>query len=126
MQAALASTAVTGRDIVNYGEIAKRAVGAGIITLVLASLLVGIEAVSTNFGLEINTRYRAVFCASTGVAIVYFLSQLMHAGRPTPAVVGGFLMLVAFAILEWAYLQGLPLGDQLPFAAQVVNWAAAL
>src|SRR6266446_4557569 len=126
MQAALASTAVTGRDIVNYGEIAKRAVGAGIITLVLSCLLVGIEAVSTNFGLEINTRYRAVFCASVGVAVVYFLSQLMHAGRAMPAVVGGLLILVAFGVLEWAYLQGSPLGDLLPFEAQVVNWAAAI
>jgi branched-chain amino acid transport system permease protein len=126
MQAALASTAKNGRDTVNYRDIAKRAVGAGFITLVLACLLVGIEAVSTTAGLEIRTRYRAVFCASIGVAIVYFLSQLMHAGRAMPAVVGGLLILVAFGILEWAYLQGLPLGDLLPFEAQVVNWAAAI
>src|SRR5882672_2232126 len=102
MQAALASTAKNGRDTVNYRDIAKRAVGAGFITLVLACLLVGIEAVSTTAGLEIRTRYRAVFCASIGVAIVYFLSQLMHAGRAMPAVVGGLLILVAFGILEWA------------------------
>ncbi len=120
MQAALASHAI------DYRDIAKRAVGAGLVTLVLACLLVGIEALSTTTGLEIRTRYRAVFCASVGVAIVYFLSQLLHAGRAAPAVAGGLLMLVAFGILEWAYLQGLPLGDQLPFEAQVVNWAAAL
>ena len=126
MQAALASTAMIGRDTVNYRDIAKRAVGAGFVTLVLACLLVGIEALSTTTGLEIRTRYRAVFCASIGVAIVYFLSQLMHAGRAMPAVVGGLLILVTFGILEWAYLQGLPLGDLLPFEAQVVNWAAAI
>ena len=74
MQAVLASKAVNYSDAVDYRDIAKRAIGAGLVTLVLASLLVGIEAVSTNFGLEINTRYRAVFCASIGVAIVYFLS----------------------------------------------------
>src|ERR1039457_7004425 len=113
-------------DAVNYRDIAKRAVGAGFVTLVLACLLIGIEAVSTTTGLEIHTRYRAVFCASVGVAIVYFLSQLLHAGRAAPAVVGGLIMLAAFGVLEWAYLQGLPLGDQLPFDAQVVNWAGAL
>ena len=120
MQAAVASKPI------NYRDMAKRAVGAGFVTLVLACLLVGIEAVSTTTGLEINTRYRAVFCAAIGVAIVYFLSQLLHAGRGFPAVIGGLVMLVAFGILEWAYLQGLPLGGQLPFEAQVVNWAAAL
>jgi branched-chain amino acid transport system permease protein len=43
-----------------------------------------------------------------------------------PAVIGGIVLLAAFGALEWAYLNGSPLGDQLPFDAQVVNWAAAL
>src|SRR5438874_13553067 len=104
MQFALASKSLTRGESVNYAEIAKRAVAAGFITLVLSCLLVGIEAVSTNFGLEINTRYRAVFCASVGVAIVFFLSQLMHAGRPTPAVIGGLLMVVAHTTHDQPHL----------------------
>ncbi len=109
-----------------YGEFAKRAVLAGIVTLVLTCLLVGIEAVSTTTGLEIHTRYRAVLFASVGVGLVYFFAQLTHAGHPKPAIFAGLALLIAFGILEWAYLQGMPLGDQLPFDAQVVNWAAAL
>jgi branched-chain amino acid transport system permease protein len=111
---------------VDYRDIAKRSVGAGIVTLLLACLIVGIEAVSTTTGLEINTRYRAVFSASIGVAVVYYLSQLLHAGRGMPAVLGGLAMLALFGILEWAHLNGMTLGDQLPFESQVVNWASAL
>jgi branched-chain amino acid transport system permease protein len=120
MQAALAGPAPDIR------EFAKRAVLAGIVTLVLSCLLIGIEAVSTTTGLEIHTRYRAVFCASIGVALVYFFSQMTHAGKPLPAIVGGVLLLAGFGVLEAAYLNGSPLGDQLPFEAQVVNWAAAI
>src|SRR5258706_778763 len=117
--------AVSSKPI-DYQRIAKHALGAGFVTLLLACLLVGIEAVSTTTGLDIHTRYRAVFAASIGVAIVYFLSQLVHMGRGLPAVIGGLVLLAAFGVLEWAYLNGSPLGDQLPFEAQVVNWAAAL
>ncbi|HYV89542.1 MAG TPA: DUF3382 domain-containing protein, partial [Candidatus Polarisedimenticolia bacterium] len=120
MQAVLAGPAPDIR------EFAKRAVLAGIVTLVLSCLLIGIEAVSTTTGLEIHTRYRAVFCASIGVAIVYFFSQMTHAGKPLPAIIGGLLLLAGFGALEAAYLNGSPLGDQLPFEAQVVNWAAAI
>src|ERR1043166_5343679 len=118
--------AVMAAKAPDYREFAKRAVVAGFVTLVLTCLLIGIEAVSTTAGLEIHTRYRAVFYASAGVAIAYFLAQLTHAGHPKAAIFGGLALLTAFGILEWAYLQGLPLGDQLPFDAQVVNWAAAL
>src|SRR5450432_3602806 len=120
MQAALAGPAPDIR------EFAKRAVLAGVVTLVLACLLIGINAVSTTTGLEIHTRYRAVFAASIGVAIVYFFSQMTHAGKPLPAIIGGLLLLAGFGVLEAAYLNGSPLGDQLPFEAQVVNWAAAI
>jgi branched-chain amino acid transport system permease protein len=118
--------AAAAHDIIDYRNFAKRAIGAGIVTLVLTSLMVGIQTVSTTTGLEVATRYRAVFFASIGVAIVYFLSLLLQAGRALPAFVGGLVLLGAFAILEWAWLEGLPLGDQLPFSDQVVNWAAAL
>ena len=69
--------------VVDYREFTKRALVAGFVTLVLASLLVGIEAVSTVSGLHVATRYRAVFCASIGVAIVYFLMEMLKDKQQT-------------------------------------------
>ena len=112
--------------VVDYREFTKRALVAGFVTLVLASLLVGIEAVSTVSGLEVATRYRAVFCASIGVAIVYFLMEMLKAGRTLVPLVVSLAMIVLFAVLEWARAEGLPLGDQLPFDSWVVNWGVML
>ena len=111
---------------VDYREFTKRALVAGFVTLVLASLIVGIEAVSTVNGLEVATRYRAVFCASIGVAIVYFLMEMLKAGRALVPLVVSLAMIVLFAVLEWARAEGLPLGDQLPFDSWVVNWGVML
>src|SRR5215831_14718192 len=111
---------------VDYREFTKRAIIAGLVTLVLASLLVGIETVSTVNGLEVATRYRAVFFASAGVAVVYFLIEMLKAGRTLAPLVVGLVMIVAFAVLEWAQAEGLPLGDQLPFNSWVVNWGVML
>jgi branched-chain amino acid transport system permease protein len=111
---------------VDYRVFAKRAIVAGVVTLVLASLLVGIETVSTVNGLQVATRYRAVFFAAAGVAVVYFLIEMLKAGRTAAPLIVGLLMLVAFAVLEWAQAQGLPLGDQLPFNSWVVNWGVML
>ena len=111
---------------VDYREFTKRAIIAGLVTLVLASLLVGIETVSTVNGLEVATRYRAVFFASAGVAVVYFLIEMLKAGRTLAPLIVGLLMIAAFAVLEWAQAEGLPLGDQLPFNSWVVNWGVML
>jgi branched-chain amino acid transport system permease protein len=111
---------------VSYRELVKRGLVAGFITLVLASLLVGIETVSTVNGLQVATRYRAVFCAAIGVAIVYFLIEMLKAGRPLWPLIGGLIMIALFAVLEWARSAGLPLGDQLPFNSWVVNWGVML
>src|SRR6516164_8855578 len=100
---------VAALPAVDYREFTKRAIIAGLVTLVLASLLVGIETVSTVNGLEIATRYRAVFCASIGVAIVYFLIEMLKAGRTLVPLVAGLIMIGLFGVLEWAKAQGLPL-----------------
>jgi branched-chain amino acid transport system permease protein len=123
---AIAEAAARSHENVNYRELVKRAIVAGFVTLVLASLLIGIQTVSNTTGLGIETRFRAVFMAAGGVAVVFFLAELLGAGRPMPALLGGLAMIAVFAVLEYAKLQGLPLGDQLPFAAWVVNWGAML
>jgi branched-chain amino acid transport system permease protein len=111
---------------VDYREFAKRAIIAGIVTLLLASLLVGIETVSTVNGLQVATRYRAVFFAAGGVTVVYFLIEMLKAGRTLAPLVVGLVTLAVFAVLEWAQVEGLPLGDQLPFNSWVVNWGVML
>src|SRR5581483_2863042 len=121
-----AGAATAAASTVDYREFAKRAIVAGFVTLVLASLMVGIETVSTVSGLEVATRYRAVFAASIGVAIVYFLIEMLMAGRTLVPLLGGLAMILVFAVLEWAQIQGLPLGDQLPFNSWVVNWGVML
>jgi branched-chain amino acid transport system permease protein len=111
---------------VDYRDFLKRSLAAGAVTLILASLLVGIETVSTVSGLEVATRYRAVFCASIGVAIVYFLIEMQKVGKTLVPMIGGLAMIGLFALLEWAKSAGLPLGDQLPFNSWVVNWGVML
>src|SRR5262249_421086 len=113
-------------DVVDYREFAKRAIVAGFVTLILASLLVGIETVSTVNGLRVATRYRAVFYAAIGVAIVYFMVEMLKVGRTLVPLIVGLVMMALFAVLEWANLEGLPLGDQLPFESSVVNWGVML
>jgi branched-chain amino acid transport system permease protein len=124
--AVIAAGAVGSLEAVNYRELLKRAVVAGLVTLVLASLLIGIETISNTTGLGIETRFRAVFMAAGGVAVIFFLIELLQIGRPLPAFIGGLLMIGAFAILESAKVEGLPLGEYLPFDAWVVNWGVML
>ena len=119
--------AVTAVDRpVDYADLAKKAVAAGVITLILGSLLVGLETVSTVNGILLSPRYRALVCAAVGVGVVYFLMELLKIGRTLPALIGGLAMIAAFAVLEWAKIEGLPLGDQLPFNSWVVNWGVML
>ena len=107
---------------VDYREFAKRAIIAGVVTLLLASLMVGIETVPTANagGLEVVTRYRAVFFAAAGVGVVYFLIEMMHAGRTIIPLVCGLLAIAAFSVLELASVEGLP------FNSSVVNWGVML
>jgi branched-chain amino acid transport system permease protein len=123
---AIAIPAAAAVETVNYRELAKRAIIAGVVTLALASLIVGVETISKTTGLLIETRYRAVFFAAGGVAVVFFLSDLMRLGKPVPALVIGLAAMGLFAAIEWARAQGLPLGNQLPFNSSVVNWGVML
>ncbi len=111
---------------VDYPKIAKGAVGAGVLTIVLASLIVGIETISSPTGITFETRYRAVFCAGVGVGIVYFLAQLIKAGRPLIPLVGGAVLTLLMLLLAVAQAERWALADLLPFESPVVNWAVIL
>ena len=111
---------------VDYAKLTKGAIGAGVLTLVLASLVVGIETISSTGALTYETRYTAVAAAAIGVAIVYFLAQLIKAGRPfVPMIVGGALLIVTVG-LALAQAEGWPIASLAPFHAPVVNWAVTL
>jgi len=88
--AVLAAATARSHESVNYREILKRAVIAGVVTLVLASLMVGVQTTNTmNYAIGIETRFRAVFMAAAGVAVIFFLVELMRLGRALPALLGG-------------------------------------
>ena len=109
---------------VDYPKLIKGAVGAGVLTLVLASLVVGIETISSTGALTYETRFTAVSAAAVGVAIVYFLAQLIKAGRPlVPLVVGGAL-LVLTVMLALAQTEGWSIGSLAPFDARP-HWGKA-
>ncbi len=110
----------------DYPKLTKGAAGAGILTLVLASLVVGIETISSPGGITYETRYGAVFCAAVGVAIVYFLAQLIKAGRPMIPLVGGGALLVLTVVLALAQVEGWPIAGLVPFDSPVVNWSVVL
>ena len=114
--------AVAALKPVDYPKLTKGAIGAGVLTLVLTSLVVGIETISSTGALTYETRFRAVICAAIGVAIVYFLAALLKAGRPILPLVVGLVLLVVLGALSWAQTAGQPLGALVPFASPVVNW----
>jgi branched-chain amino acid transport system permease protein len=118
--------AVAAMQSVDYPKLALRALGAAIVTVVLASLVVGIETISAPTGITYETRYVAVFAAAIGVGIVYFLAQLIRSRQTLlPLVVGGLLLLltVGFALGQ---SEGWEIGKMAPFASPVVNWAVVL
>ncbi|HEV8390804.1 MAG TPA: high-affinity branched-chain amino acid ABC transporter permease LivM [Dongiaceae bacterium] len=111
---------------IDYPKLVRTAAGAGILTLVLASFVVGIETISSTGALTYDTRFRAVICAAIGVAIVYFLVGMLKAGRPVPALLGGAALLVVLGGLTWAKGAGLAVGELVPFASPVINWGVML
>src|SRR5262245_23859280 len=111
---------------IDYQKIAKGSIAAGILTLVLTGLIVGIETISSTGALTYETRYRAVFAAAVGVAIVYFLAELLKSGRPLAPLVGGVALIAVLGGLMWAHGAGYEVGDLLPFESPVVNWGILL
>jgi branched-chain amino acid transport system permease protein len=118
--------AVAALKPVDFPKLTKGAIGAAILTVVLASLVVGIETISSTGALAYDTRFGAVFAAAIGVGIVYFLAQLIKAGRTmAPLVVGGALLVLTL-ILALAQVGGWEIAELAPFHSPVVNWAVTL
>lgn len=111
---------------INYSKIVKGSIAAGIVTVVLTCLVVGIETISSPTGITFETRYRAVFCAAIGVAIVYFLVQLINIGRFKIPLIGGIVLLVLAVTQALAQTEGWPIAEFVMFNSKVVNWAVVL
>jgi len=113
-------------DMIDYPKIAKGALGAGVLTLVLASLVVGIETISAPTGITYDTRYTAVFAAAIGVAIVYFLAQLLKAGKPAIPLIAGAVLLALTLLMALAQTGEWEIARLVPFESPVVTWAIML
>ncbi|MFO1057019.1 MAG: high-affinity branched-chain amino acid ABC transporter permease LivM [Dongiaceae bacterium] len=111
------------RDASDAGfvEALREAVAAGVITLVLASLLVGFRTVDVGGALGLETRLGSVAWAGALVAAGRLVTALQRQGRPLPGLIGGaavaLVLLLALIVdqehwvPDWA----------LPFASPVVN-----
>ncbi len=117
---------LAGRGIVNYRRLAGHALGAGAITFLLASTIVGVETVSSVAKLGINWRFGDVVIASLGVVYFFFLWGLLRAGRTLPVLIGCIAVLGAFAAIEWGRISGYAFGNWMPFQSNVVNWGVLL
>lgn len=110
----------------DYTKLSRNSVAAGVLTVILASLVVGIETISSTGALTYDTRFGAIIAAGIGVAIVYFLAQLIKSGRPVaPLIAGAALLMLTLAFAlgqagDWA------IADLAPFESPVVNWAVTL
>jgi branched-chain amino acid transport system permease protein len=108
-------------------EMLKQAVAAGIVTFLLASLIVGIQTVSSTGQLEFVTRYKEVFIASIAVFFGSLVVSQMRAGRPLVGVVaGGAVSAVLLVLLLIQSDEDDSLRALLPFKSMVVNWGALI
>jgi branched-chain amino acid transport system permease protein len=107
-------------------EMLKQAVGAGVVTFLLTSLIVGVQTVSSTGQLDFTTRFKEVTIVSIAVAIGSLVISQMRAGRPIVGVVVGggvtavllLLLLVAGQDIEEQWL--------LPFKSMIVNWGSLI
>jgi len=118
--------AVTALQPVDYQKLTKGAIGAGLVTLLLASLVIGIETISSTGALTYETRFRAVFCAAIGVGIVYFLVRLINVGRLLIPLIGGIVLLILTVVQAVAQVEGWAIAAFAMFDSAVVNWAVIL
>ena len=107
-------------------EMLKQAVAAGVITFLLASLIVGIETVSSTGVLDFTTRYKEVFIATIGVFVGSLVIGQIRAGRPQIGVVvaGGVsvLLLLLLLVQEWGVIPK----EFLPFNSMIINWGSLI
>jgi branched-chain amino acid transport system permease protein len=107
-------------------EMLKQAVAAGVITFLLASLIVGIETVSSTGALDFTTRYKEVFIATIGVFVGSLVISQMRAGRPQVGVIvaGGVSVLLLLLLLVQE--RDLIPKEFLPFKSMIINWGSLI
>jgi branched-chain amino acid transport system permease protein len=105
-------------------EMLKQAAGAGIVTFLLTSLIVGVQTVSSTGQLDFTTRFKEVAIVSIAVAIGSLVISQMRAGRPlVGVVVGGGVTAVLLGLI---LVQGDEVAQRwlLPFQSMIVNWGS--
>src|SRR5262245_2032616 len=123
---AVQAAAVPGHMPLDYPKMLRDSIAAGVVTLVLTCLIVGIETISSTGALTYNTRFAAVIAAAIGVAIVFFLVRLINAGRYLAPLIGGIVLLVLALAQAMAKSEGWAIADFAVFASPVVDWAVVL
>ncbi len=107
-------------------EMLKQAIAAGVITFLLASLIVGIETVSSTGALDFTTRYKEVFIATIGVFAGSLVISQIRAGRPqVGVVVAGGVSAVLLLLLLVQERDLIPRGF-LPFKSMIINWGSLI
>src|SRR5262245_33801950 len=124
--AAIPATTARAQEPLDYPKIVRDSIAAGVITLVLTCLVVGIETISSTGALTYETRYRAVFAASIGVGIVYFLVRLINAGRVAVPLIGSVILLVLALVQAMAKSEGWAITSLAVFDSEVVDWAVVV
>ena len=107
-------------------EMLKQAVAAGVVTFLLASLIVGIETVSSTGALAFTTRYKEVFIATIGVFAGSLVISQMRAGRPQVGVIAGGAVSAVLLLLLFMQVQHLDPQGFLPFKSMIINWGALI
>lgn len=100
----------------------QQAAAAGVITFLLASLIVGIETVSSTGQLDFTTRYKEVIIATIGVFFASLVINLMRAGRPVVGIVAGGGVTAVLLVLLLIQEAGTDVKWLLPFKSMIVNW----
>ena len=121
-----AAQAKRAEDSAVTPEMLKQAVAAGVITFLLASLIVGIETVSSTGALDFTTRYKEVFIATIGVFVGSLVISQLRAGRPQVGVIvaGGVSVLLLLLLLVQE--RDLIPKEFLPFKSMIINWGSLI
>jgi branched-chain amino acid transport system permease protein len=121
-----AATASPVEANIDWGAILRQAAAAGVVVFLLASLIVGIETVSSTGQLDFRTRYSEVAVASVAVFFGSIVVSLMREGRPWPALIAGAATTLGLGLI--LALQGASptFGALVPFQSAIVNWGAII
>src|SRR5262245_61681307 len=128
MTAATQSVTTTARsqDAPVTPEMLKQAVAAGVVTLLVTSLIVGIQTVSSTGTLDFTTRYKEVTIACLSVFVGSLVISQMRAGRPVVGVIVGGAVSAVILILLLVYGYDLIPKNYLPFNSMIVNWGSLI